>query len=175
MWCQWMAPVYESIIAIEADPTNAAVIEGLLLTNVKVVQAAGWVCSGHKMPFNCRQGGRDQEGGLACRDLLRGAGVSSQIDVTTLAIDDLGLPHCDMIVVDAEGVEIQVLQGATRTIEAHHPDLIIECHEVEHRAWLETWLGRAGYNVAIIHQPDYSPDHPVKHLVAEYYRSVGRL
>lgn len=170
MWCEWMSALFDRVVAVEADPANAEVIRRRAFPNVEVLERVAWCESGHRLAFNCRQGGRDQEGSVACRDLLRGQGVSQCIQVPSLAIDSLGLDACDMIVMDVEGVEIQAMQGCTRTIERFRPDLIVECHEIEHQEWLRVWLSRSGYNVTVVHHPGFGPDHPVKNLVGQYYR-----
>lgn len=46
--------------------------------------------------------------------------------VPIVAIDDLGLRHCDLIKIDVEGMEPEVLAGAAKTIQALHPVLFVE-------------------------------------------------
>lgn len=114
---------------------------------------------------------------LVCRDIQRNNNVSETILVPTIAIDDIPKTACDLIWVDVEGAELQVMQGATLTVEQFHPQLIIECHEVEHRLWLQAWLNRAGYNTAIVHNPTREINAPDwdqnTHLIATYWRYRG--
>ena len=43
-----------------------------------------------------------------------------------LAVDDINWGKVSLIKIDVEGFEYFVLKGAQRTIEAHHPVLVIE-------------------------------------------------
>jgi FkbM family methyltransferase len=56
----------------------------------------------------------------------------SSIETAVRSIDSLvyndGLPPPGIMKVDVEGAELQVLQGATRTIAAHKPTVLIEIH-----------------------------------------------
>lgn len=72
------------------------------------------------------------------------ADCSSQtIDVTTLdefftstgrkaGADDATCRRPNLLKIDVEGHELAVLEGARRTLEAHHPTLLLEC-EARHR------------------------------------------
>ena len=48
----------------------------------------------------------------------------SDVEVTTL--DSYGLHACDLIKIDAEGLEFGILQGAWQTIARHNPVLVLE-------------------------------------------------
>jgi FkbM family methyltransferase len=50
------------------------------------------------------------------------------IDVVT--IDSLGLPRLDLLKIDVEGMEIEVLQGARRTVERFRPCVWVEYWKV---------------------------------------------
>ena len=60
--------------------------------------------------------------------LLDQAAISVHENVDILAIDDLSLPRLDFLKIDVEGMEIDVLRGARRTITAHLP-----------WSWIENW------------------------------------
>lgn len=177
-WCQRLSPHFEKVIAIEACEESANVLRQFQqqkFPNVEILDAAGWITSGDLIDFNIRGG--DRMGcAIASRDIQRDHAVLERRRIPTIAIDDIPKEACDMIVCDVEGAELMVMQGATRTIENFHPELIIECHEVENRVWLEHWLLRAGYNVAIVHEPHREMhDEWGRHvfLVAQYYRFRG--
>lgn len=55
--------------------------------------------------------------------------ASDSVELITL--DSLDLPSCQLIKVDAEGMELAVLDGAVQTIERCRPFLFIECSEFE--------------------------------------------
>lgn len=49
--------------------------------------------------------------------------------VPTLAIDDLALPQCDLIVLDLEGYELPALRGAVLTLTRCRPTVMVEINE----------------------------------------------
>lgn len=52
---------------------------------------------------------------------MRGAG-----HIPALAIDDLGLTICDLVMLDIEGGEFSALRSGTKTIAACRPVIVIE-------------------------------------------------
>jgi FkbM family methyltransferase len=48
------------------------------------------------------------------------------VDIRMFAIDDLGLDRADFLKIDVEGMEMEVLSGASKTISQHRPVLHIE-------------------------------------------------
>lgn len=66
--------------------------------------------------------------------LVSQTGFSAYENVELVAIDDMKLPRLDFLKIDVEGMEIDVLKGARRTIEAHLP-----------WGWIEYW--KVGVNV----------------------------
>jgi FkbM family methyltransferase len=67
--------------------------------------------------------------------------------VLVVTIDSLELPRCDFIKVDVEGMEIQVLQGARRTIEKYQPVLYVENDREAQSAELITLIHSMGYKL----------------------------
>ena len=72
------------------------------------------------------------------------------ITVPALAIDDLELDRCDLILLDVEGYEHKVLQGAERTLERCRPTLMLEENELcfrygRGRGDVRRWLESRGY------------------------------
>ena len=57
------------------------------------------------------------------------------------------VPPPDVIKVDVEGAEAMVLRGATRTLEAHAPRLVIELHGLDVAREVVGLLHAAGYRV----------------------------
>jgi len=87
------------------------------------------------------------------------------VDVPATSIDSLTVPRIDMIKIDVEGMELEVLEGATRSIERHQPVLIIEwvkSNKTKLASWLtdrscvvfETWM-----NFLAIHKADRCSAH----------------
>jgi len=70
---------------------------------------------------------------------IRASSTLTAIDVPVVTIDDevasAGLPPPQLVKIDIEGMELPALQGMSRTIEAHHPDLYLEMHgaTMEHK------------------------------------------
>lgn len=60
-----------------------------------------------------------------------------QIDVRTL--DQLSLPRCDLIKIDAEGMEHQILSGAIQMLMKQRPTVYAECNSVA-EGWLVVQL-----------------------------------
>jgi FkbM family methyltransferase len=59
--------------------------------------------------------------------IANGGGAKNCWDIFTLRIDALELPHpLSFVKIDAEGHELQVIQGMLRLIECHHPVLVVE-------------------------------------------------
>lgn len=91
---------------------------------------------------------------------------AASTQVSTVALDDLGLNRVDFIKVDVEGMEVEALDGAKRLIEQHKPIVLAE-HLKTGVPALHRWLDSRGYtviqmglNVLGVHKDD-----PVKSLI----------
>ena len=86
------------------------------------------------------------EAGLQAAVAVAAAGVA--VDVVTL--DDLvageRVPPPDLIKMDVEGAELAVLRGATRTLHAHRPVLLVEVHDGGDWRVLAGLLAEHGYS-----------------------------
>lgn len=180
LWVEKFQGLFEQVVAVEASPIFAERLRKRFpeppVGNVQVIEAAAWIQSGQTMDFHVRES-LPMSSALACRDIMREDAVSMTVASPTITIDDIPKAACDLLWVDVEGAEVQVMMGATRTIEAFHPQIVVECHEVEHRAWLEVWLRRCGYNLAVVHSPELNLDDPRwdarSHLIGTYWRYRG--
>ena len=74
-------------------------------------------------------------------------------------IDELQLTRCDLIKADVEGMEEEVLRGATRTIERFRPVLYLESDREDKRSTLFELIRTLGYRL-YWHTPSlFSPDN----------------
>jgi FkbM family methyltransferase len=82
------------------------------------------------------------------------------VDVRKLTLDEFELPRLDFIKIDIEGMEMEALDGASRSIERSHPIMLIEkvkSDATQLRQWLDGRGYRvfdAGLNVLAIHAND---------------------
>jgi FkbM family methyltransferase len=82
------------------------------------------------------------------------------VNVRKLTIDEFNLPRVDFIKIDVEGMELEALEGAKRSITQSHPIMLIEKIKTDAeklRAWLKAHgyeIIDAGINMLAIHQSD---------------------
>ena len=81
-------------------------------------------------------------GGLA---LSSAPAATASATVPVLRIDDLNLTSCDFIKVDVEGMEREVLAGASETIRRFRPVLYVEDDRREKSPALHAYLASLGY------------------------------
>jgi FkbM family methyltransferase len=87
------------------------------------------------------------------------------VEVPATSIDSLTVSRIDMIKIDVEGMELEVLEGATRSIERHQPVLMIEWVK-SNKTKLASWLTdrsfvlfETGMNFLAIHKSDRCSAH----------------
>ena len=81
-------------------------------------------------------------------------------EVELLSVDSLGLERLDFMKIDVEGMELEVLEGAARSIAAHRPQILVEtlksdAERITHgltAAGYETFP--AGMNLLAVHRED---------------------
>jgi FkbM family methyltransferase len=84
----------------------------------------------------------------------------NMVNIRKLMLDEFNLPRVDLIKIDIEGMEMEALTGATKTIERCRPIMLIEKIKAdagELRQWLEQRgyvLIEAGINLLVIHSSD---------------------
>ena len=76
---------------------------------------------------------------------LQAEGPGESVQVVT--IDSLGLPRCDLIKVDVEGMEQAVIEGARGTIARHRPALYVENNQRDDSPALISMLQDLGYRL----------------------------
>ena len=79
-----------------------------------------------------------------------------------VTIDSLNLPRCNLLKVDVEGMERQVLEGATRTIAAFSPILYVENDRREKAAELVRFIDELGYAMYWHAVPLFNPNNFLK-------------
>ncbi|MGI9506782.1 MAG: FkbM family methyltransferase [Geminicoccaceae bacterium] len=113
VWPRWLGERFETVYTFEPDAENFRCLVQNVPDNVVCIQAALGNHRGtvglHREPDNCGA------------YYVAGAGA-----IPTLRIDDLGLPACDLIVLDIEGLEAEALAGAVETIGRFRPVLQYE-------------------------------------------------
>ena len=67
-----------------------------------------------------------EDGGIAVPDIDYGTEGKDGKQVRVATIDGLALPACHLLKADVEGMEADVIRGATETIKAHCPALYVE-------------------------------------------------
>lgn len=98
-------------------------------------------------------------GGLSCETWTRGETVA------ILTIDSCNLPQCRLIKIDVEGMELDVLAGATETIHKYKPYLHVEADRPHKLADLVRWLDEHGYE-ARWHVTPLTPEGQFKHFLS---------
>jgi len=107
-------------------------------------------------------------GGLA----LGAADRGEPVEVTTL--DALGLDRCHFLKIDVEGMELDVLLGADRTIRRFRPLLYVENDREEKSAALVRHLDALGYEL-YWHRPMlFSPDNFLGNPENVFGRTVSK-
>jgi len=95
-------------------------------------------------------------GGLS----LLAKGPGEKVDIAT--IDSLGLPTCKLIKADVEGMESEVLLGATETLARCRPLLYLENDRAEKSPALMALILSLGYRLWWHVTPLYNPDNFLK-------------
>jgi FkbM family methyltransferase len=64
-------------------------------------------------------------------------GAQLLFPLSVIALDELHLPRCELVKIDAEGMELEVMFGAIRTIERFRPVIYFE--QTSERSFLQTF------------------------------------
>src|SRR5271170_7359836 len=68
------------------------------------------------------------------------------VNVRKLTLDEFNLPRVDFIKIDVEGMELEALEGAKRSITQSHPIMLIEKIKTDAEK-LRAWLKARGYEI----------------------------
>lgn len=152
-WARELADRFAMVHVFEPAADTFACLESNLRgrDNVVLRNAAVGARAG-----NCTINDDPKRGGNSGARFVGGGGQCPMV-----AMDDLGLPACDLLKVDVEGYEHEVLSGAVNTIERFRPVIVMETDKRFARArygvpddTAERKLIAMGYRVAAHHRPD---------------------
>jgi hypothetical protein len=93
--------------------------------------------------------------------------------VNVATIDGLNLPKCGFIKVDVEGMELEVLKGAAKTIEKLRPVLYVDNHRMEKSPALITYLQSLDYALYWHVAPLYDPANFYQNATNEFGGAVS--
>ena len=108
-------------------------------TNVFARQVAVGAEPGTIMVPPVDPGTRNNFGGISLGVFAGGESVP------TITLDSLDLPACHLIKIDVEGMEVEVLQGAGKTIDMYRPFLYVENDRESRSEELLTLIERLDY------------------------------
>lgn len=119
MYVKFYAQKFKTVYAFEPNVRN---FQCMVLNNpynnvIKINAALG---AGHKMIATTEN--NSNVGALQVKD----TGPIEKRIIPTLMLDDFDFHELDVIQLDVEGQEQTVLEGARKTIEKHHPVIIVE-------------------------------------------------
>jgi FkbM family methyltransferase len=116
--------------------------------------------------FQCALGSSNGQARLLVNGATSSISSEEGITVEMRTLDSFTLPAVDLVKIDVESYELEVLQGARRTLEEHHPALMVEMHDwagAKKEAALFGLLNELGYRF------EYLDKFPRgKHLAAVY-------
>ena len=141
VWPSHLSSHFKTVYTFEPDALNFACLcrnVGDKLNVIKMQAALG-------KEHGCVDLRRREENAGA--HFIEGVG-----NIPVIAVDDLLLPKCDLIVLDIEGFELNALHGAAKTIGAFHPVIHIEDKGLSEKYGsaegdAEKWLEQFGYKV----------------------------
>jgi FkbM family methyltransferase len=78
--------------------------------------------------------------GDAANSLIGNAQHQTKSEVRTVRLDDIHVPRVDAIKIDAEGAELQILDGSRALIRKHRPAVLLSVHPMQ--------IGRSGRSLS---------------------------
>ena len=157
-WSLFLAKQFDHVVAFEPHPQTWLNLSQKVPGNVRVLPYAIWSHS-TCVPLVTYPDSRVNRITEHELQYAIGEGTWTQ-SVEARPLDLFDIDCVDFIKIDAEGAEVQVLQGAQETITRDMPMLIIELHSQAARATCHDMLDGWGYNCELIHFPLYREDDP---------------
>lgn len=125
------------------------------ITNVMCLMAAAGEKLGSVTLPSIDYGKENNFGGVSLVDNSKASGET----VPVLTIDSFEFPRCDFIKIDVEGMELEVLQGAAKTLARCKPFLYVENDRRHKSLPLITFLFEQGYRLYWHLPPLFNPDN----------------
>lgn len=85
-------------------------------------------------------------------------GFIGQVFLSCMPLDVFNLKHVGLIKVDVEGMEVDVLHGAERTVNSERPLVVVEVHTVANGNTLQELLRSWQYDLRMVRHPYYKPN-----------------
>lgn len=79
------------------------------------------------------------------------------VSVKVLPLDDISMPRCDLVKIDAEGMESEVLAGMAGVISKYRPTLFIECNSMDSGVATILDLKAFGYTFYLVAAAAFNP------------------
>jgi FkbM family methyltransferase len=118
-----------SVIAFEPIPqtfrTLAAGVRRYHMSNVRVLNKALSDTAGMVLMLVPQYADNPGENLYEAR-IVSNSQSQKTLTIDSITIDSLQLARVDFVKIDVEGHELEVLQGGRRTLERHHPTLMVE-------------------------------------------------
>lgn len=92
--------------------------------------------------------------------------ISVRLARLDTCVSDYGLPRPNLMKIDVEGAEVDVLDGAVRTLEECRPRVLIEAHSGSLDEACRKRLTALGYQVRQLEKEAITPEQP-RHLLAQ--------
>ncbi len=145
----------KNVIAIEPQPKQAEALRRSIPCNVRIMETALSNVSGTGLLQM-----ESPEGGSGSRLVSSSNEGSLGVPVRLMRMDDLDHGHVAFVKIDAEGHEIEVLEGAVNIIEIDKPSFLIEAEE-RYRlgavAQVERFLQRFNYDGYFVYRREVYP------------------
>jgi FkbM family methyltransferase len=96
-------------------------------------------------------------------------------EVEIITIDSLNLKKVDFIKIDVEGMELDVVSGAEKTIKKNRPFIFIECNSIHSAQPFMEWSKKESYKIYGVLSDAFNPDNFLANPVNDFNlaREVG--
>jgi FkbM family methyltransferase len=129
------------------------------LSNVKLFNVA---LSDYTGTINLREANladTDSPGSFSLQTEVDVAAESSGVAIDIMTLDQLDIDSCHLMKVDVEGMELNVLKGATKTLRRFHPLVFAECLSL-HNGWqIVSFMRDNGFEAFLHNERAFNPDN----------------